>query len=258
MRGFNAVSHLVSNFKERETIFVFGSNLDGRHGAGAARYATMYRKAQMGVGVGPTGECYALPTKGHNLAPMAWDDIQPHIQAFLRYAEDHPELTFQLTRIGCGRAGFNDWEIAPLFFMAPKNVLLPGTWRRMANPLSYYSLIVAGSRTLTDSNAVLPVIDTHVKTLQAAGHHVVIVSGGARGVDQLGERYAKEHNLKCLRFIPDWDGPQQKAAGMLRNQTMSWFGCGALCLLGTGPSPGTKGMIKLATTDGLEVTSVQL
>ena len=109
-------------------IFVFGSNLSGMHGGGAARTAYKLFGAEWGVGVGRTGQCYAIPTMQGGL-----DTIQPYVDEFIEYARQHPELLFRVTRIGCGIAGFTNEQIAPLFraAFAMDNVSLPLGWREM-------------------------------------------------------------------------------------------------------------------------------
>lgn len=106
-------------------IFVFGSNLKGMHGGGAA-YAA-YRKfgAIMGQGVGLHGQSYAIPTMQGGV-----ETIRPYVDEFIRFAQEHPELTFLVTRIGCGIAGFTDDDIAPLFEKAQdiENIVLPEGW----------------------------------------------------------------------------------------------------------------------------------
>ncbi|MBO5815360.1 MAG: ADP-ribosylglycohydrolase family protein [Bacteroidales bacterium] len=111
----------IKELKEGE-VFVFGSNLDGAHGGGAAAAAVRYFGAVWGQGVGMQGQSYAIPTMHGGV-----DVIKPYVDEFIQYAKEHPELTFLVTRIGCGIAGFRDAEIAPLF--APslnlENVILP-------------------------------------------------------------------------------------------------------------------------------------
>lgn len=111
---------------EPNEIFVFGSNLAGMHGGGAARIAYEQFGAQWGVGVGRTGQCYAIPTMQGGV-----ETIHPYVDEFTHYAKQHPELTFLVTRIGCGIAGFTDEQIAPLFIAAHDlpNVALPEGWR---------------------------------------------------------------------------------------------------------------------------------
>jgi hypothetical protein len=110
-------------------IFVFGSNLAGRHGKGAALWARNHRGAIYGQGAGLQGNSYAIPTKGHRLETLPPDVIQGHVQRFLRFAEDMRGFTFQLTPIGCGLAGYKPEQIAPMFRNAPPNVTLPDEFK---------------------------------------------------------------------------------------------------------------------------------
>jgi hypothetical protein len=108
--------------------FVFGSNLAGRHGKGAALQAKLNWGAKYGLGEGPSGQSYALPTKDADLRTLPLDAIERHVCRFIVYACAHPELQFLVTRIGCGLAGYTDAEIAPLFRLAPANCVLPRDW----------------------------------------------------------------------------------------------------------------------------------
>lgn len=106
-------------------VFVFGSNLRGAHGGGAARVAYEKFGAVWGEGVGLHGQTYAIPTMQGGVKT-----IKPYVDQFIAFAMQHPELTFLVTRIGCGIAGFTDEEIAPLFkaAMLVDNILLPGSF----------------------------------------------------------------------------------------------------------------------------------
>lgn len=115
-------------------IFVFGSNEAGRHGAGAAKYAREHHGAVYGVGRGRTGMAYAIPTKDARIQTRPLAAIAPDVAEFLRYAEAHPDLTFEVTRIGCGLAGYRDADIAPMFKDAPENCVLPDGWRDFTRP----------------------------------------------------------------------------------------------------------------------------
>ncbi|MBL4860115.1 MAG: hypothetical protein JKX96_04420 [Acinetobacter sp.] len=115
-------------------VFVFGSNLSGIHGAGAALYATKQRGAVLGVGEGMTGECYALPTKGIAIVFMSDDEIQTHVEKFLVFAYDHPELNFQVTQVGCGLAGGRPEIIAPMFMTCPTNCYFDTGWSIFLGP----------------------------------------------------------------------------------------------------------------------------
>lgn len=106
-------------------IFVFGSNLAGHHGGGAARIAYDKFGAEWGNGVGPQGQSYAIPTMQ---GPV--ETIKPYADEFIAYAKEHSQNRFLLTRVGCGIAGFTDEEIAPLFVEALDipNISVPEEW----------------------------------------------------------------------------------------------------------------------------------
>ena len=111
----------IKELKENE-IFVFGSNLGGFHGGGAARVALNQFGAVWGQGVGLQGQSYAIPTMHGGV-----DVIKPYVDEFIAFAREHRELKFLVTPIGCGIAGFAIEEIAPLFAAAidDENVILP-------------------------------------------------------------------------------------------------------------------------------------
>ena len=126
MRTYNGIERpdftpeQISELKADE-VFVFGSNLEGMHGGGAAY--TAYRKfgAIMGQGEGLQGRSYAIPTMG------TMGETEVAVQNFIAFAKQHPELTFLVTQIGCGIAGYTPRDIAPLFMQAihVENIWLP-------------------------------------------------------------------------------------------------------------------------------------
>lgn len=111
----------ISDLRENE-IFVFGSNLAGMHAGGAARLAFRKFGAVWGQGVGLQGRSYAIPTMQEGV-----ETIRPHVEAFIGFAREHPQLKFLVTQIGCGIAGFSPRQIAPLFESARhvENIFLP-------------------------------------------------------------------------------------------------------------------------------------
>ena len=110
-----------------DEVFVFGSNLAGSHGGGAAYVAWRKFGAVMGQGVGLQGRSYAIPTMQGGV-----ETIKPYVDEFIAFAQAHPELFFYVTRIGCGIAGFRDADIAPLFAGARslENVCLPESFAK--------------------------------------------------------------------------------------------------------------------------------
>ena len=109
-------------------LFVFGSNESGIHGAGAAK-AAMSKGAIYGHSYGQAGDTWAIPTKDRDIKTMPLERIQKYVTGFLAYADGHPNLNFQVTRIGCGLAGYKDKDIAPMFVGAPKNCTFDEKWK---------------------------------------------------------------------------------------------------------------------------------
>jgi hypothetical protein len=112
-----------------KNILVFGSNLAGRNGKGAALHAMKEHGAIYGVGEGIQGQSYGIPTKDYNIKTRSLSDIKQSVSTFIQFAKDFPELTFNVTPIGTGLAGYTHEQIAPMFVDAPSNcVFLCGEW----------------------------------------------------------------------------------------------------------------------------------
>jgi hypothetical protein len=113
---------------EPNAIFVFGSNLAGKHGAGAAWQAFRHYGAIRGQGEGLQGRSYAIPTKDEQLVKIPLPGIAIHVRRFLGFARIHTDLEFWCTPIGCGLANYKPKDIAPMFRGAPPNVHLPDSF----------------------------------------------------------------------------------------------------------------------------------
>ncbi len=113
-----------------DEVFVFGSNLAGMHGGGAAATACRCFGAIWGQGVGLQGQSYAIPTMQGGV-----ETVKPYVDEFIDFAKDHPELRFLVTKIGCGIAGFREADIAPLFAEAVEveNIVLPKDFVEIIN-----------------------------------------------------------------------------------------------------------------------------
>lgn len=125
----NHITQLAPN-----EVFVFGSNLQGMHGGGAARLAYREFGAEWGQGVGLFGQSYAIPTMQGGVGT-----IKPYVDDFIEFAKKHSELDFLVTEIGCGIAGFTPQEIAPLFsraiFEDIQNIYLPESFLEVIDQL---------------------------------------------------------------------------------------------------------------------------
>lgn len=124
----------ITELKDNE-IFIFGSNLSGIHGAGAAKLALDKFGAIWATGVGIQGQCYAIPTKSRGITrTLTINEIKPYVDEFIEFAITKPELTFLVTEVGCGLAGYTVENIAPLFkdAMGIQNIYLPKRfWDRL-------------------------------------------------------------------------------------------------------------------------------
>lgn len=105
-------------------VFVYGANLRGIHGAGAAKTAYEHHGAVWGK-YGRQGASYGIPTKRTPWRRMEIDEVAMHVRDFLAHADAHPEDTFRCTPFGCGLAGFTPAQIAPMLAVRPSNVILP-------------------------------------------------------------------------------------------------------------------------------------
>ena len=118
---------MKSEIKKGE-IFVFGSNLAGRHGAGAALDALKQHGAILFQGEGLQGRSYAIPTKGHRLEVLSLEKIERYVKDFKDFARSRPDLRFFVTPIGCGLSGYKRPQIKPFFRDMPENCYFAKSW----------------------------------------------------------------------------------------------------------------------------------
>ena len=249
-------------------VFVFGSNRAGRHGKGAALAARDLFAAAPGAGEGATGRAYAIPTKDAQLRTLSVPEILPAVRRFLRHAAGHPELEFLVTPVGCGLAGYDASWIAPLFAGAPDHCrfLEPQFAALVPKPAQARRIIVAGSRSVTEREAVWPALDRLAEE-RWPGELFEVVCGEAPGADTLGREWATARGFPVYSLPAPWDVLEvpvaqvrvrrdgtryNAAAGMARNAWMAAYGT-HLVAFWDGKSPGTRGMIRLAEDCGLPV-----
>jgi hypothetical protein len=115
-------------------VFVFGSNLSGRHGKGAAKTALGWG-AKWGQAAGIQGRTYGIPTKDAAIRrTLTIEEIKPYVNDFIEWAKYHNANTFFVTEIGCGLAGYSPKDIAPLFADCKNvpNIYLPARfWHKL-------------------------------------------------------------------------------------------------------------------------------
>lgn len=252
MNGF-MMSIPQRTIEHDKLIFVYGSNLAGVNGKGAANIAKRFLSAADGVGEGMASEfCYALPTKDKNIQTRELSDVHISIDNLMSHALDNPTQQYMMTRVGCGLAGFCDEDILPHLgnIDIPKNVLLPGIWLQKLGRLEHPRIIIAGSGSFTDAEHMRVRLENIIGTID---NTISFVSGTAQGADRLGEEFAKQYKgaFELVRFPAAWKR-FKKPAGILRNAAMSWYSTHAV-VFWNGQSPGSKNMAETATRDGLKV-----
>jgi hypothetical protein len=121
--------NFTRDMNDGRTVFVFGSNESGIHGAGAALEARRFWGAIPGVGFGLMGHCFAIPTKDWQINTLPLEIIAFYVGRFIVYTHVHPHKSFLVTPIGTGLAGYRHNQIAPMFKGASANCTLPPEWR---------------------------------------------------------------------------------------------------------------------------------
>ena len=177
-------------------IFVFGSNLEGRHMGGAARFASEMFGAEWGVGDGPTGQCYAIPTMHGGL-----EDIRPYAQKFIAYAKAHPMNRFLLTRVGCGIAGFKDSDMAQLFedVLDIPNIAYPRQW------LPYMTIdYTLGLKTPRGKEAA-PLVVSDIVLKRLCEQHLYEIGAGINSyLPNIKVRYVAENKKFAYAYFGDF------------------------------------------------------
>lgn len=244
--------------------FVFGSNLAGRHGAGAAKVAREKFNAQNTVGRGPTGSSYAIPTKDWDLNTLHLSDIEEFISEFIQHVKYSYNDLFYLTPIGTGLAGYSHNDIVPFFKkeILPDNIIIPKVWEEFI-PKKQGRILVYGGREwcyYKEGTDYLPKLDLkkfyqscfiveQLAKMMYRKENLVMITGCAKGADEIPiEMYKKfpKTYLRPLEFKPDWKNLGKKA-GPIRNQQMIDEGQPTFAIGfpgGTGTSDMSKRLIK--------------
>lgn len=127
--GFIPDKHRYT-YLDPDVIFVFGSNLQGIHGSGSARDALRYFQAVFGIGEGLQGQAYGLPTCDIPGVGLPLEDIQKRVNTFRKVVMENPRLSFIVTAVGCGYAGYSAKDIAPMFKEGFERCWFPESWRQ--------------------------------------------------------------------------------------------------------------------------------
>lgn len=177
-------------------IFVFGSNIEGEHMGGAARFAYEKFGAEWGVGDGLTRQCYAIPTMHGGL-----EDIRPYAEKFIAYAKAHPMNRFLLTRVGCGIAGFKDSDMAQLFedVLDIPNIAYPRQW------LPYMTIdYTLGLKTPRGKEAA-PLVVSDIVLKRLCKQHLYEIGAGVNSyLPNIKVRYVAENKKFAYAYFGDF------------------------------------------------------
>lgn len=246
---YRAILNLCEGSDALRPVLVFGSNQAGRHGKGAAAYAKQHYDAVYGTGEGLQGSAYGIPTKDRALGMLGLDEVKAAAERFVAHAAANRQRSYLLTRVGCGLAGYQDEQIAPLFEGCTPNVHLPGRWmERFGMGDGRPRVLVAGSRSIRDEEKVYQALDERFADQRV---EPVIVAGGAAGPDTFAERYALTRGLEVERF-PLWRRTEGSRATHARAIRLLWRASRAV-IFWDGSSRKTGQFIKMAEEDGLPV-----
>ena len=190
-----------------KSIFVFGSNLAGRHGAGSALYARQNHGAIYGQGIGLQGNSYAVPTKDEHIKTLPYERIEAYVRDFIRFACQHPELTFNVTAIGTGRARIPVDVMKRMFSntIGMSNVKLPKEFLSI-NKVSVNKMIIGIVGSSKAGEDCVGSLNDYLVKLNPATD--TICSGGGKGVDTIVARLAKAKGFNVIEFKPtayNWD-----------------------------------------------------
>lgn len=227
-----------------DTIFVFGSNLAGQHLGGAAAFAAEHYKAEFGVGEGPTGKSYALPTKDEHLDSLPLADVQWHVEQLLAFARTQRDARFQVTRVGCGLAGFTDEQIAPMFKKTSDNVFLPGRWLSLNRQLDKARLFVEGTEEFSAER-----IEKSLNESTAPwGNHIEVVTTGVGAVNDIVRAWARRKDFPWTPFLKD-ETKFQDQADIVLDAQLAWYCTHAIVYHGQVEGPSVRRMEALRKED---------
>lgn len=186
-------------------VFVFGTDIDGRHESESGRMAVRLHGAASGTRMGPTGNAYAIPSVASDGTPLSLAVIGNYVTPFIEYAAAHPHTVFQVARFGAGRTEHSDEDMARLFAKAPANCRLPGRWLRLCDRAQPARLLVFDPSSQNDLDVWREQFAEYI-ALNAPLWDVpaveVVSVGNARAI-VANDKVAKQLELKHRIFGPD-------------------------------------------------------
>ena len=196
---------MTSKTEPSRHVFVFGTDIDGRHESESGRMAMRLHGAVAGTRNGPTGNAYAIPVAATHGAPLALSVISNYVAPFIEYARAHPRTIFQIARFGAGRTEHSDEDMARLFAKAPSNCRLPGRWLTLRDRTQPARLLVFDPSAQNNLDVWREQFQQYVALNMPLWDvpTVEIVSVGSARAIVANDKVAKQLELKHRIFGPD-------------------------------------------------------
>jgi hypothetical protein len=207
---------VLHNFKN--IIYVFGANESGRHNKGLAEFACKYKGAIQGEGYGIKGQSFAIPTTDIHQQKLPLNQIKNYVDSFIHYANNNPQLFFQINKIGCVDNEYRHSDVAPLFKNCPDNCILSGIWSRYLFD-SESRIIINIDSSINDENFVFNKINNLLSNIQ---NKKIIVHNNS---NPLINKYCKDNNLDNVIFPIDKDLYSTIQYSYIKNiDDLIWYG----------------------------------
>ena len=231
-----------------EPIFVFATNESGHHENPMAVLAMHSYGAQKSQGRGLVGQSYAIPVLDRNGQRLSEERIVAEFNAFKEFARSHPEMNFQLTRIGCDTIGFRDNKVSKFFMDCSPNVTLPGVWERIRTP-EYRVMAIVGSVNFSHKEIVEDCLKMILDFYDQTTPITEFIVSDDEGVDFIAAAYLAGQGRPCRIIKADWD-KDPKRAGAVRNRAIGLIATD-LILFDDGNCGKCAHMRKTANSEGL-------
>lgn len=244
-----------------EPTYVFGTSIAADHARDSASHAVKFHGAEVGKWNGAMGNAYAIPYRNSEQQLLALDVIQNYVREFIRYANEHPGVTFRIARFGCEKQAYTDFAISTLFGDAPRNCILPGVWARALDKTLPARVLINDP----GAHVKLPTCQDKLRTYFALNaplwnaRSVELVSAGlARNLvanDLAAKRLQLKHHIVATNA--DYYGELAAHASEL---TAVWYATHLLCISDFDDTahPSQISLITAATRGGLDIDQIDI
>jgi len=252
---------MTNDSKSNAPVFVFGSDIEGKHESESAQMAVRFHDAKIGTWSGPTGTAYAIPCVASDANVLPLDVIKNYVEPFFDYAKEHPGTVFQIARFGSGRASHSDEDMARLFANAPQNCRLPGLWAFFYDRSQPARLLVFDPSAQSNQELWLEQFEQYLALntplWDVPGVEVVSV-GNARAI-VANDKIARQLELKHRVFGPD-EALYGNSAAVAAEYEAVWYATHVLSVADFNQTahPEQMRIMRTAARAGLQVDQLDV